>query len=585
MRLPLTLRRLVTAAVALGLAFPHATIAVAQSPSPTAETRALLERVAALLDPTEHDLDALGLELAFEEPAGIAAWVAENVAYEAYVGVLRGAEGTLVARAGNALDQALLLARLLTDAGYDARIALGALGDADALELVMGMFAPRAQPRATADAAGLAESLGVDASAAETYLEGEVPAELTHRLRIEMSIERKRGDVFETVAIMTPWERPVADLLGVPIAVGNTALGDVPGTTMDERAAQLAEAAFFAPVLGGGLAPGAQAFDLNGNLVPPSVGANRMAAFFQATAGALEGAMGALGQLGGDAAPTEAFALVAQYLDIVLIAPGGEETTHRRVLFDRRPAEARESGSGDLLEERVVLDGVMSSYVLLVTGGALSAGFVAAEAIALAERHLDILDALPAMSDDGVDQGVALLDAAADLVPTDHLRLIAASDAVHPVLGGLAYRAEPTVVALYGALGLNPGSPAVTGVDIVSNAKRVLAPSGGGVRELREEAALVGAWDTVVERAFLESYGLDASASVPTGELAVVSAAGAAELARLGVPSWARSTGRGRWRPSAPSSRSCSRRPRSPTRCAPPSTTWRARRARGRWSS
>lgn len=355
-----------------------------------------------------------------------------------------------------------------------------------------------------------------------------------------MSIERKRGDVFETVAIMTPWERPVADLLGVPIAVGNTALGDVPGTTMDERAAQLAEAAFFAPVLGGGLAPGAQAFDLNGNLVPPSVGANRMAAFFQATAGALEGAMGALGQLGGDAAPTEAFALVAQYLDIVLIAPGGEETTHRRVLFDRRPAEARESGSGDLLEERVVLDGVMSSYVLLVTGGALSAGFVAAEAIALAERHLDILDALAAMSDDGVDQGVALLDAAADLVPTDHLRLIAASDAVHPVLGGLAYRAEPTVVALYGALGLNPGSPAVTGVDIVSNAKRVLAPSGGGVRELREEAALVGAWDTVVERAFLESYGLDASASVPTGDLAVVSAAGAAELARLGVPSRAR---------------------------------------------
>src|SRR5690606_9146740 len=92
------------------------------------------------------------------------------------------------------------------------------------------------------------------------------------------------------------------------------------------------------------------------------------------------------GQLGGDEAPTEACALVAQYLDIVLIAPGGEETTHRRVLFDRRPAEARESGSGDLLEERVVLDGVMSSYVLLVTGGALSAGFVAAGDHALEVR-------------------------------------------------------------------------------------------------------------------------------------------------------------------------------------------------------
>src|SRR5688572_3380542 len=56
------------------------------------------------------------VDLAFELEFGqerIFRFVAEQIRYQPYAGLLRGAEGTLMARAGNAADQAVLLAALL----------------------------------------------------------------------------------------------------------------------------------------------------------------------------------------------------------------------------------------------------------------------------------------------------------------------------------------------------------------------------------------------------------------------------------------------------------------------------------------
>jgi hypothetical protein len=61
--------------------------------------------------------------------------VADEVHYEAYVGALRGPKGTLWSRAGNSVDQALLLAGLLDEALVTYRFAIGELeaSTADAL--------------------------------------------------------------------------------------------------------------------------------------------------------------------------------------------------------------------------------------------------------------------------------------------------------------------------------------------------------------------------------------------------------------------------------------------------------------------
>ncbi len=99
----------------------------------------LLQELRDEIDRTQFELEALSFELAFEEPETIVNWVRENIYFEQYPGLLRGAQGTLMSRAGNALDQAVLLATLLRDAGYEVQIKQGQLSEAQAKDLLANM--------------------------------------------------------------------------------------------------------------------------------------------------------------------------------------------------------------------------------------------------------------------------------------------------------------------------------------------------------------------------------------------------------------------------------------------------------------
>jgi hypothetical protein len=70
------------------------------------------------------------------DPERIFRFVADEVRYEPYAGILRGANGTLVARAGNSADQAVLLAELLRASDIPVRFATGALDDATTTNLM-----------------------------------------------------------------------------------------------------------------------------------------------------------------------------------------------------------------------------------------------------------------------------------------------------------------------------------------------------------------------------------------------------------------------------------------------------------------
>lgn len=80
------------------------------------------------LPPATWEVEALALELAFDLPA-MHAFVRDHMVFDPYPGILRGAQGTLAARAGNAWDQALLLHALVEANDYDVRFAFGTLGD------------------------------------------------------------------------------------------------------------------------------------------------------------------------------------------------------------------------------------------------------------------------------------------------------------------------------------------------------------------------------------------------------------------------------------------------------------------------
>ncbi len=89
-----------------------------------AEDAALTQ--ADLLPPELWESDALADSLG-SEPEAAFAFVRDHVAFDPYEGVLRGANGTLGARAGNAWDRALLLAALLEHHGHVTRFAFGTL--------------------------------------------------------------------------------------------------------------------------------------------------------------------------------------------------------------------------------------------------------------------------------------------------------------------------------------------------------------------------------------------------------------------------------------------------------------------------
>src|SRR2546423_2661626 len=79
-------------------------------------------------------------------PDALFAFVRDEISYEPYVGYLRGARGTLMARAGNSLDRALLVSELFKASGYRTQLVRGILpkekGDALAQDFFSSVSVP-----------------------------------------------------------------------------------------------------------------------------------------------------------------------------------------------------------------------------------------------------------------------------------------------------------------------------------------------------------------------------------------------------------------------------------------------------------
>jgi hypothetical protein len=102
---------------------------------------AKLKELEAEIDRSNFDLPAVMDQQDFDQQKFIA-FVRDEIRFEQYAGLLRGAEGTLVSGAGNSLDQAVLLATLLNDAGFEARIVRGRLENEQARQLLSGIGRP-----------------------------------------------------------------------------------------------------------------------------------------------------------------------------------------------------------------------------------------------------------------------------------------------------------------------------------------------------------------------------------------------------------------------------------------------------------
>ena len=316
-----------------------------------------------------------------------------------------------------------------------------------------------------------------------------MPAELQHRVRVELVHQRRLGGKLEEERVGEAWERPAANVYGRPLTFGNHPVLD--GSEAFAVAEVVAQDPVFVPLLDRAPVPGVGYFDLSGAVVDPMAAANPAGGVFRNVGGAFGDAAGAVAN---EDDPDAFVALTAQHLDFTLIAPGGVETRYRRTQFDRISAEDRAANRLELapLTEALV-EPLLYETTFMFLGGRLPAAYTLDRVL---ERLIVARPAWEASVRAVYRPEEPLSRRDVDFEPRDtvwlgHLTLFAFFDTA--LADAVGYRPEPTLV-LYRD-GLTYGLPTAS-VDIVHHRKRFIGSDGA--RDV-EAAALTGIWETAVE--------------------------------------------------------------------------------------
>jgi hypothetical protein len=91
--------------------------------------------LAAKVEPRFYSVDGLIDALDYDVEAAVN-FVENEIAYDPYLGVMRGPDGTISAEAGSSWDQAVLLAALINAMGGEAMLALGKLPSEESIDLL-----------------------------------------------------------------------------------------------------------------------------------------------------------------------------------------------------------------------------------------------------------------------------------------------------------------------------------------------------------------------------------------------------------------------------------------------------------------
>lgn len=151
--------------------------------------------------PRDHDDPDTVLAQTGKDPAKILAWVKANTRIVPYAGMLRGASGVLMDRAGNSLDRALFLADLLHRAGSNARIARAQISPqaAEALRARFAASAPKPAPPAVPDKAAMLKQIGNDPRLDQTLIEQAVDKTIAGSQQFDAEVKDLYGKVLPAV--------------------------------------------------------------------------------------------------------------------------------------------------------------------------------------------------------------------------------------------------------------------------------------------------------------------------------------------------------------------------------------------------
>ncbi|MEO6301124.1 MAG: hypothetical protein ABIO62_15980, partial [Paracoccaceae bacterium] len=173
----------------------------------------------------QYVVDTIGIE-----PTDLYNWVKTNVTFMPYPGLLRGAEGVLMDRVGNSLDQSVLMATLLTDAGFEVRLAHAKLPNDIVDKVWAQLAAARTRPSVAADAPSAAENASVVESAQQYGIDpmsagGVIDASNDQAVQLLTDLGPKVADQTKRLLeIIGPMESPA--LVAQTIAAARLAIAD-----------------------------------------------------------------------------------------------------------------------------------------------------------------------------------------------------------------------------------------------------------------------------------------------------------------------------------------------------------------------
>jgi transglutaminase-like putative cysteine protease len=336
------------------------------------------------------------------------AFVRDRVRYEAYSGVLRGAEGTYIARAGNAADRSILLAEFLRLKGIKTRFAVGHLTMLQAEALFNRIFEAgkpletdavgstpvnrdatsflrRVRTRAARDYGAVRTALGNEMPIAPSLSHDEVLKTIELHTWVQAEIRGQWTDLDPAfpdsrpgrtyaVAESTYDELPIAAYQQVTIRViaedlsGGTLQQTIaleyraPAANLTDRQIFLAHVPPSSTGLQGGLAGGIKAAQ-GGEVWTPllwidgaAVAGVPVAYTDQPAAGRQPGppSGGLSGIFGPGGALSTGRQFVAEWIEFEIAFPNGRRDVSRRVLIDRAGAAWRQSPSHDAHDLRPV---------------------------------------------------------------------------------------------------------------------------------------------------------------------------------------------------------------------------------------
>ena len=349
----------------------------------TAEVLAKIGELKARVPSAQGDVKAQAQAIGSDFRA-IFRFVRDQINYEAYSGVLRAADGTLAAGAGNGFDRSLLLSSLLAAVGVPTRFAVCDLPPDRGEALYRHIFdawrstGPVAWPdessgflkrvvtRARRDYPIIRAAVGGSLTSAGSLARGQAIRDAQRHAWVQANIDGRWIDLDSAFGDAEPgtahcsanqtvdrmpieWHQRVTIRIMVE-RLEDGVLKIAPALTVTMPAVDLVgEAVFLVHVpgrsQGGGLGLGAGSAAASPGLWTPAlvigneVASGKAVDFSDATGGS--GMLDAFGGGGGESA------LVAEWLDLEVTRPDGRSDVTRRALIDRAGAAWRAARSND----------------------------------------------------------------------------------------------------------------------------------------------------------------------------------------------------------------------------------------------